>query len=109
VPHKPKIHDPFPGTRARTDVRPTSCRRGYDYKWQRFRAAFLGLNPLCVACLAEQKTVPATDVDHDQPLTGPDDPGRLDPARCRALCHSHHSRKTASEGRGSRFSKADWA
>lgn len=74
--------------------RPSSAKRGYDYAWRKFRASFLVKNPICCRQGCRE---PATDVDHEPPLTGKDDPGRLDPARCAPLCHSHHSEKTGKQ------------
>lgn len=74
--------------------RPKTHDRGYGWDWQKFRKRYLKANPYCCR---EGCREPATDVDHEPPITGRDDPGRLDPARCRSLCHSHHSQKTAAQ------------
>ena len=75
-------------------------KRGYDYRWQKYRKQFLIDNPLCVKCLEEGKSVPATNVDHIEPVSGPDDPLFWDEDNHQALCHSCHSRKTAREDGG---------
>jgi len=48
-------------------------------------------------CLAEHRTTPATVVDHVIPHKG--DEGLLyDRNNLQALCHSHHARKTNTDG-----------
>lgn len=48
----------------------TSSERGYDYKWQKARAAYLLKHPLCVMCDALGLTVLATVIDHREPHRG---------------------------------------
>jgi len=79
-------------TRTKTrapDKRGGSTARGYGYKWQQTRAKFLKLRPWCEWPGCTRK---ATDVDHITPRSqgGEDDWENL-----QALCHEHHSRKTA--------------
>ena len=50
--------------------RANSNERGYTYKWQQFRKAWLAKHPLCVFCLEQGRTTPATDVDHIVPHHG---------------------------------------
>lgn len=76
------------------ETRPSSAKRGYGHDWRKFRLEFLAKNPVCCR---EGCRNPATEVDHEPELTGPDDPGRLDPKRCAPLCKSCHSSKTASQ------------
>lgn len=73
--------------------RGSAARRGYGHNWRKARSMHLAANPLCVECLAEGRTVLATDVDHIIPRRdgGPDGNGNL-----QSLCHSHHARKTAA-------------
>lgn len=61
------------------------------------RLAFLGANPLCVACTKEGRTEPATEVDHITPLAngGPDVWANL-----QGLCKEHHRVKTQCEAIG---------
>lgn len=92
---KRKVYD-----RRAERARGTRSQRGYDSKWQRFRIAFLRVNPFCVDC---KKGVPpfgfvgevvaATEVHHVVKLA--DGGARLDPENCMALCRSCHSRRTA--------------
>lgn len=80
------------GQREHDERRGSAAGRGYDRRWQRVRQRYLVQHPLCVACLATGRVVPATDVDHIQPRRrgGSDDEHNL-----QALCHSCHSAKTA--------------
>jgi len=77
--------------------RPTAARRGYNYRWQKYRAIFLAAHPLCVKCLKENRSTPAQHVDHIQPVTGPDDPLFWEESNHQALCASCHTRKTFLE------------
>jgi len=80
--------------RDRPRDRPSSCRRGYGYRWQRASRVFLAEHPLCVDCAAEGREVGATQVDHIVPHKGD---GELfwDQGNWQPLCAMHHSRKTA--------------
>lgn len=81
--------------RAHVDARRGSAHsRGYGVAWRATRLRFLQKHPLCEDCLLEGRSVPATDVDHvvSRAKGGTDDPRNL-----RALCHPHHSSKTARE------------
>ena len=77
--------------------RPSASRRGYGYRWQKYRLLFLAKNPLCVECLAIGRVKPAKDVDHIVAVSGPDDPLFWQTSNHQALCHGHHSTKTAKE------------
>jgi 5-methylcytosine-specific restriction protein A len=76
-------------------ARRSAAQRGYDRKWSRFRLSFLAANPLCVKCKQAGFTVPATQVDHIVPHRGD---MRLfwRTSNLQPLCHSCHSKKTAS-------------
>ena len=77
-----------------------STRSGYDYRWQKFRSAWIRDHPLCSGkwseCERLHRVRPTAHVDHDQRVTGPDDP-RFYTGPFNALCHECHSRKTALE------------
>lgn len=60
-----------PGS-ARAAKGASSAARGYGYRWQRERAAFLAENPLCVMCSTDLSPVAATVVDHKTPHGGND-------------------------------------
>jgi len=54
-------------TRRRQDKeRGTSTQRGYNYRWQRYRRAYLAAHPLCVLCLKKKPEVvrEATVIHH---------------------------------------------
>jgi 5-methylcytosine-specific restriction protein A len=104
VPSKPSVHRP-PGAKNAAQVkaeldreRPSAARRGYDARWRRARAAYLARHPLCAACQAEGRVVPATVVDHVVPHRG-DAALFRDQANWAALCKPCHDAKTAREGR----------
>jgi 5-methylcytosine-specific restriction protein A len=63
-------------------------------RWEKFRAWFIGEHPLCQDCLDEGRTAPTEHVHHTRKLR--DHPEDLcDDRYCRALCESHHNRRTA--------------
>ena len=100
MPTRPATHRP-----RRTPVpedRPSAARRGYGRRWRAYRLEYLAAHPLCVACLAlaPARLTPATDVDHVRAVAGPEDPTFFDAAGHQALCHAHHSAKTAREDGG---------
>lgn len=75
------------------DHRTSSSARGYGSEWERVRRAFLAKHKWCTICDEAGVRKLATDVDHIVPRVkgGTDDASNL-----QALCHEHHSRKTAS-------------
>jgi len=79
--------------------RPSAHIRGYNYKWQKYRLAFLKANPLCADCEDEGQVSAATVVDHIKPHRG-DMVLFWDPKNHRGLCKTHHDKKTAEEIRG---------
>lgn len=79
--------------------RGSASARGYDRRWQKARAAFLAENPLCVECRKRGRVTTATDVDHIRPHKG-NSSLFWHRANWQALCHSCHSRKTATENGG---------
>ena len=91
----PKHEEQFREDRKRYG-RQTAARRGYDARWQKFRAAFLASNVLCLDCkeLIPPRVTIATEVHHVAKVR--DAPEHiLDPANCRALCKTHHQIRTA--------------
>lgn len=84
------------------------ARRGFDTeigfyqsaRWRAVRAAFLREHPLCGACAARGRVVPAVVADHVVPLK--DGGARFDAVNLQALCISCHNRKTARESAGRR-------
>lgn len=76
----------------------TTNERGYTYRWQQARAAFLRSNPLCVMCQADGVIAAAEVVDHIEPHRG--DMARFwDEANWQPLCKRHHDAKTQTEGK----------
>lgn len=74
--------------------RPSRSKEGYGRDWQKFREWYASeVPPICVKCGA---ALPSRDMhlDHIEPITGIDDPRRLDPTNVEWLCRSCHSRKT---------------
>jgi len=82
------------GCHVRAKVRPTSATRGYDARWQKFRAWFLSRHPRCEDCwsrgIDNRKNL---EVHHLE---------RLKDARikqfaednCLTLCQRCHARRT---------------
>ena len=79
--------------------RGSSCKRGYDRAWQRYRLVYLAEYPLCVDCESRGRIVPATVVDHKQPHKG-DMVLFWNPKNHQGMCKTCHDRKTASEDGG---------
>ncbi|MBM3762429.1 MAG: HNH endonuclease [Acidobacteria bacterium] len=80
--------------RRRDEHRGNSTQRGYDAGWRKLAALVLAESPLCVDCLANGRSVPASEVHHVERLR--DAPARrLDPSNLMALCKPCHSRRTA--------------
>ena len=77
----------------------SAAKRGYGYRWQQLRAAFLREHPLCEECQKKGVIKAATDVDHIKPHRGDLDL-MWDRDNLQALCHECHSRKTAREDGG---------
>jgi 5-methylcytosine-specific restriction enzyme A len=84
--------------RALDRQRPSAARRGYGSRWRRVRDAFLARHPLCSACEAAGRVVPATVVDHVLPHRG-DQRLFWDERNWTAMCKRCHDAKTAREGR----------
>lgn len=106
MPIAPKQHRAYP-QRSRDADRPNANQRGYNKDWEPVRDAHLALHPECVECwkrgimvvgmrLRNGKWV-RNHVDHIIPHNGIGCPLRLDWNNLQTLCHSCHSRKTATE------------
>ena len=93
--HQPKPTD-APIKRERTkDKRPSAHKRGYDYRWNQARLAFLDEHPLCKHCQDKDMIVAATVVDHIIPHRG--DQSRFwNQDNWQPLCKSCHDIKTAT-------------
>jgi 5-methylcytosine-specific restriction enzyme A len=74
--------------------RPSAGARGYGWRWQKFRKAFLAQHPLCVRCDGQGKVVAAEHVHHKD-WQGPLGPRGYDEDNLEALCQSCHNQTTA--------------
>jgi 5-methylcytosine-specific restriction enzyme A len=101
MPQRPKTHRPAGYPKRAPDLRASAAKRGYDRRWRAYRLAFLASHPLCLMCEVEDGLyVAATEVDHVQAVSGPEDPKFWDASNHRPLCKRHHSLKTAQEDGG---------
>ena len=64
-------------------------------RYRRFRRRMLRGNPLCALCLAEGRTVPATELDHIVPRHRGGQ--TMDKNNVQPLCADHHRTKTAKD------------
>jgi 5-methylcytosine-specific restriction protein A len=87
---KPRVHE----------ARGSAHSRGYGRKWREARLGYLQRHPLCVHCLSKGHVTAATDVDHIKPHRGDLTLFWDAENNWQALCHSCHSKKTASEDSG---------
>lgn len=94
---------PLLGTASWRAGLPTAARRGYGYRWQQARAAFLLSHPLCCYCTRDGRTTPATVVDHIERHQG-DAQLFWDRANWQPLCKTCHdglkARQEAKEAAG---------
>lgn len=112
MPSKPPTHDAllrrdhperFTASKSREDnarraLDPCSVESARLYasaRWQRLRRLQLQREPLCRACLANDRTTAGTDVDHVKPIR--DEGERWDAANLQTLCRSCHASKTRTE------------
>lgn len=83
------------------EQRGSSSDRGYGYKWQQARAAYLQKNPLCALHAEMGRVVPAIVVDHKIPHRG-DMKLFWDKSNWQSLCgecHSSHKQRLEKSGR----------
>lgn len=94
MPTAPANHNPLSrGTMQRRERdRGTAAERGYGYKWQKVRAAFLA--QCGHQCSVRGCTEQATIVDHIEPHRG-DINKFWDASNWQAMCKHHHDAKTA--------------
>ena len=85
--------------KAHDDRRGSSAERGYNYRWQKARAAYLSLHPLCVMCLEAGRTTAATVVDHKTPHKG-DDTLFWSESNWQSLCKQCHDSTKQSIEKG---------
>lgn len=82
------------GRREADRRRPNGYQRGYTRQWAEFSKDYLIRHPWCTVC-GER----ATDVDHIDG-SGRNGPRAYDERNLQALCHPHHSSKTARHDGG---------
>ena len=82
-----RIKSVTPGSWRGTET--SSTKRGYGYRWQKYRASFLEAHPLCVMCEAQGRVVAASVVDHITPHRG-DHRLFWDPKNHQPLCKPCH-------------------
>lgn len=68
-------------------------------RWRNLRARHLAKHPLCIMCLAENRTTVATIVDHTIPHRG-DMTLFWDRNNLQSLCAEHHNRVKQSMEKG---------
>ncbi len=83
------------------DTRLNATDRGYTSRWRKYARVYIAQHPLCVHCLAKDRSTLATLVDHIIPVS---DSGEADPNFWRAdnhqaLCVRCHAKKTANDKR----------
>lgn len=78
----------------------SSAERGYGYRWQQARAAYLAEHPLCVMCSKAGRVTIATVVDHITPHQGNQELFWDSESNWQSLCKPHHDNDKAEiEGR----------
>lgn len=80
--------------------------RGYNYRWQKYRAKYLKEHPLCVFCSRLGKVLGATVVDHIKPHRG-DSKLFWDKKNHQALCKPCHDRIKQGIETGSKIQGCD--
>lgn len=109
MPMKPKKPCRHPGCPRLTDERycvehraqhhgdrAGAARRGYGSRWQKARAGYLKVHPLCVECQKKNRLTAASVVDHIKPHRG--DPVLFwDEENWQSLCKPCHDKKTGRE------------
>lgn len=95
MPNAPQTHrSPHRATSAQREAyRGNSRQRGYDRNWEKVRAAYVAIHPLCEWCERNGLTVIVAEVDHIIPIKDRPDL-RLDMDNLQSLCKSCHQVKT---------------
>lgn len=76
-----------------------TSERGYGWRWQKARAAYIERHPLCAECGRQGRTAPAKIVDHITPHKG-DQSLFWDEGNWQPLCRRCHDSIKRSEERG---------
>lgn len=93
MPNKPPTYRP-PGYVPHSKRRQSSYSRGYTRRWERERATYLAMRPLCANCEREGRTALATDLDHIIPHRGNAELFWDFASNVEGLCRSCHAKKT---------------
>ena len=75
--------------------RDPASKKRYGYQWQKIRARFLSVHPLCAERIARGSATPASEVHHILPLSRG---GTHDEDNLMALCKPCHSAISARDG-----------
>jgi 5-methylcytosine-specific restriction enzyme A len=84
---------------TKTRRKGAAWRHLYDSRWADYSRRYRIANPLCVLCLAADRTRPAEVVDHVRPHRGDADLF-WGAENHQSLCKRCHDRKTATEDGG---------
>lgn len=80
------------------ELRESSARRGYSYRWQKYAKGYLAAHPICLHCEQAGRSTLASLVDHIIPvLSGESDPNFWPASNHQPLCRRCHARKTAKD------------
>lgn len=100
MPKKPKQYNP--GRLKPLNPKPlkshklTTTQRGLGYGWQKTRIKKLAQEPLCEICLKDNRTSPASEVDH---ITPRHKGGTSAWSNLQSICKECHKAKTKEEMR----------
>lgn len=94
-------------SRRQHDQRRGSAReRGYTRTWEKERAAYLAVNPLCKRCMDHGKVTAASLVDHVVPVEDASDPLFWEVENWQPLCRDCHAVKTGEDRRAGKTRRA---
>jgi len=74
--------------------RESASKRGYGHRWAQCRRRLLAQNPLCASCQKKGLLIPATLVDHIEPVQSCADPKFYALSNLQPLCRACHAKKT---------------
>jgi len=86
--------------------RESASKRGYGHRWAKTRKRVLAQNPLCASCQKKGLLIPATLVDHIEPVHGPTDPKFYCLSNLQPLCRACHAQKTWGDTRAGKNRQA---
>ena len=97
MPNLPKTQSDIDGTPKYERGKSAEYQSMYNWRWAKYSKSRLRKYPLCVECLKNGKTTPATVTDHVDPHKGSRHKF-WDKKNHASLCKKCHDRKTATEG-----------